>query len=73
MEKQYLGRLKTLVNTKIQWDAFTEMLDYNIGLQQAKLEQAVDVVEIYHAQGAIQALKKLKHLREEVNAKSNAK
>jgi hypothetical protein len=42
-------------------------------LQQAKLEQAVDVVEIYHAQGAIQALKKLKHLREEVNAKSNAK
>ncbi len=69
MEKQYLSRLKTLVNTKLQWDSFNEMLDYHIGLHQAKLEQASDMVEVYKAQGAIQALKKLKYLKEEVNGK----
>jgi hypothetical protein len=73
MEKQYLPRLKSLVNTKLQWEAFNEMLDYNIGLHQAKLEQAVDVVEIYKAQGSIQALKKLKFLRDEINANAKSK
>jgi hypothetical protein len=69
MEKQYLSRLKTLVNTKLQWEAFNEMLDYNIHLHQSKLEQAIDMVEVYKAQGAIQALKKFKYLKDEVNGK----
>jgi hypothetical protein len=73
MDKQYLARLKTLANTKIQWEAFNEMLDYYIGLHQAKLEQAVDMVEVYKAQGSIQALKKLKYLREEINASQKTK
>jgi hypothetical protein len=73
MDKQYLSRLKTLANTKLQWDAFTEMLDYHIGLHQAKLEQATDMVEVYKAQGSIQALKKLKYLRDEINANSKQK
>jgi hypothetical protein len=70
VEKKFLSRLKSLVNTNIQWDAFNEMLDYNIGLHQAKLEQATDTIEIHRAQGAIQALRKLKYLREEINAES---
>jgi hypothetical protein len=73
MDKQYLSRLKGLVNTKLQWDAFNEMLDYYIVLHQGKLEQAIDLVEVYKAQGSIQALKKLKFLRDEINANSKPK
>lgn len=71
MDKKYLLKLKGLVNTKTQWDAFLEMLDYQILLNQKKLEQAVDTVEIYKAQGAIQSLRQLKYLREEVNGKTS--
>jgi|APGre2960657373_1045057.scaffolds.fasta_scaffold100166_1 hypothetical protein len=66
--KQYLSSLKVLVNTPKQWGAFNELLESNILLYQRKLEQAVDMVEIHQAQGAIQALRKLKQLREQVNA-----
>lgn len=70
--KAYLPKLKGLANTNTQWQAFNEMLDYYIGLQQKKLEQAVDPVVLYQAQGAITALRQLKHLRDEINAeKSN--
>jgi hypothetical protein len=43
------------------------MLDYKIGMQQKKLEQSKDPVDIYHAQGAIQALRQMKLLKEEIN------
>ena len=70
--KQYLPKLKGLVNTNTQWQAFTDMLDYHIELHQKKLEQSVEPVNLYQAQGAITALRQLKHLRDEVNAeKSN--
>ena len=36
--------------------------------QQANLEQNIDIVHIHKAQGAIGALRKLKQLRDEVNA-----
>ncbi len=68
MTKLFLPKLKTLVNTKTQWEAFNELLEYNIGLHQKKLEQAVDMADIYKAQGAIQVLRQLKFLRDEVNA-----
>jgi hypothetical protein len=45
------------------------MLDYNILQQQRKLEQSVEMVDIYKAQGAIIALRQLKYLRDEVNVK----
>lgn len=67
----YLNQLKTLVNTKKQWDAFNDMLDANIVMHQKKLEQAVDPTDLYKAQGAIQALRKLKYLRDEVNGKES--
>ena len=68
MTKLFLPKLKTLVNTKTQWEAFNELLEHNIGLHQKKLEQAVDMADIYKAQGAIQVLRQLKFLRDEVNA-----
>jgi hypothetical protein len=68
--KQYLPKLKGWVNTNAQWQAFTDMLDYHIELHQKKLEQSVEPVNLYQAQGAITALRQLKHLRDEVNAES---
>jgi len=36
--------------------------------QQANLEQNIDIVHVYKAQGAIGVLRKLKQLRDEVNS-----
>ena len=36
--------------------------------QQANLEQNIDMINVYKAQGAIHSLRKLKQLRDEVNA-----
>jgi predicted transcriptional regulator len=69
MHKDYLSKLKSLVNTNNQWEAFCDMLDYNINLQHKKLEQANDPVEVYRAQGAIAALRSLKYLKDEINVK----
>lgn len=70
--KQYLPKLKGWVNTNIQWQAFIDMLDYHIELHQKKLEQSVEPVNLYQAQGAITALRQLKHLRDEVNAEKKS-
>jgi hypothetical protein len=43
------------------------MLDYNVVQQQRKLEQAVEMSDVFKAQGAIAALRHLKYLRDEVN------
>jgi len=68
--KQYLAKLKQLVNVETQWSAFVDMLDYNIVQHQRKLEQAVDVSDMFKAQGAIAALRQLKYLKDEIqNAK----
>lgn len=67
MSKDYLSALKPLVNNMHQWEAYCKMLEYHISLQQKKLEQAVDLVEIHRAQGAISLLRNLKYLRDEVN------
>lgn len=66
--KSYLPKLKTFATTNSQWEAYLEYLDYYIELNQKKLEQSTDMVEIHKAQGAIQALRHLKFLRDEVNA-----
>ena len=70
--KQYLPKLKGWVNTNTQWQAFIDMLDYHIELHQKKLEQSVEPVNLYQAQGAITALRQLKHLRDEVNAEKKS-
>lgn len=67
-DKQYLSKLTNLVNTPRSWQGYNEMLDATIELHQKKLEQAVDLIDLYQAQGAIKVLRQLKYLREEVNA-----
>jgi tRNA splicing ligase len=62
--------LKDLVNRKQKWDAFNFVLDNYISLHVKKLEQSTDLHDIYRAQGSIDALRKLKYLKEEVNAPS---
>jgi hypothetical protein len=67
--KPFLSKLKGFVSANNQWEGFVEVLDYEIEMQRKKLEQSVDPIEIYQAQGAIHALRQLKYLRDQVNAK----
>lgn len=59
--------LKAFVNNKPDWDAFCEMLDEEIGLYHKRLEQSNSDLELYRTQGCIQALRKLKYLRDKLN------
>ena len=63
----YYYALTDLVNKKNKWDAFNAVLDNYISFHQKTLEQSTDTVELYKAQGAISALRKLKYLKEDVN------
>lgn len=66
--KTYLPKLKGLIATPHQWDAFVEMLDYQIEQHQRKLEQSTEMIDVFKAQGAIAALRQLKYLKDEINA-----
>lgn len=66
-EAHYYSALNDLVNRKQKWDAFNYVLDNYISFHQKTLEQSSDEKELYKAQGAIAALRKLKYLKEEVN------
>jgi ribonuclease HI len=59
--------LKAFVNNKPQWDDFCEMLDEEISVYHKRLEQSNNELELYRTQGCIQALRKLKYLRDKVN------
>jgi hypothetical protein len=61
-----IGKLKPMLTTKRQWDAFCSYVDILVEEQQRKLEQASDLVSIHRAQGSIEMLRKLKYMREEV-------
>jgi predicted Rossmann-fold nucleotide-binding protein len=63
--KEIVSKLKPMLNTKRQWDAFCDFLDLSIQEQQRRLEQSDNVVVMHRAQGAIEALRKLKYLRDE--------
>ncbi|CAB4156504.1 hypothetical protein UFOVP662_67 [uncultured Caudovirales phage] len=71
--KEYLAKLKPLVNTPIQWQAFEEMIDHNIMQHQRKLEQSTEPIDLYKAQGAIAALRHLKYLKDEINVQKTQK
>lgn len=66
-QSHYYSALNDLVNRKQKWDAFNYILDNYITFHQKTLEQSMDEKELYKAQGAIAALRKLKYLKEEVN------
>jgi len=60
--------LKPFVNNKELWQDFNLELANRIHTCYKKLEQVVDIPEIYRTQGEIQALKNLIKLRDKVNA-----
>lgn len=66
-QTHYYTALSDLVNRKQKWDAFNYILDNYINFHQKTLEQSNDEKELFKAQGAILALRKLKYLKEEVN------
>jgi hypothetical protein len=59
--------LKPFVNNKELYEDFLQYLDEVIEGKRKVLEQVTDTVVIYQAQGAINALRKLKTLKEQVN------
>jgi len=59
--------LKQLVNDKECYEQFQEHLDNLIRMRQRALESANDSTTMYRQQGAIDALRKLKLLKETVN------
>ena len=68
MKKDLLAMsLKTFVNNKKEWDAFTEELDVRISIAHRNLEQASTSIEMHRAQGTVLALRQLKYLRDKIN------
>jgi hypothetical protein len=59
--------LKKIVNDKSVWVAFNKTLDEKINQVHVKMEQVQGEADIYRCQGEIAALRKLKHLRDEIN------
>ena len=59
--------LKSFVNDKEQWDAFTAYLDKLIANQHRSMEGLHTVDELYRAQGAIRAYKNVKYMRDILN------
>jgi hypothetical protein len=62
-------KIKKLVNDKPLWDSFIEILNEKIEVSQRKLEQEVNIENVYRAQGEIAALRRLTFLRDEINGR----
>lgn len=67
-QHQHLNRLRGVFNTHIVWESFTAILEDKARGYYKILEQAKDPVDMYRAQGALDALMKMKRLRDEINA-----
>jgi len=67
-QQQHLNRLKSVFNTHIVWEAFTGLLEIKARSYYKILEQSKDPIDLYKAQGALDALMKMKRLRDEINA-----
>ena len=61
--------LKQLVNNKELYEAFLAYLDKKLEAEYRRVSSAEDIVMIHRAQGEIQCLKKLKHMREDINGR----
>ena len=59
--------LKQLVNDKELWDDFLKYIDNTISQHHKSMEQADGEVSFYRMQGAITTLRRLKHLKSEMN------
>lgn len=49
-----------------QWDHFSNYLDVLIEQQHRTLEQSENMITVHKAQGAIEALRKIRRLRDDV-------
>jgi len=67
-QDKLLSKLKPLVNNKDQWDSFNDYLNFMVAQNYAIMEQTSDLVILHRSQGAIAMLKRLKQLRDAVNA-----
>jgi len=67
-QHQHLNRLKSVFNTHIVWEAFIGVLEIKARSYYKILEQSKDPIDLYKAQGALDALMKMKRLRDEINA-----
>ena len=67
-QHQHLNRLKSVFNTHIVWESFTAVLESKARSYYKILEQTKDPIDVYRAQGALDALMKMKRLRDEINA-----
>lgn len=59
--------LKSFVNNKQEWDSFLEYIEVAVSKVHKRLEQETSIEAIFRAQGEINALKRLKSMRDEVN------
>lgn len=59
--------LKSFVNNKQEWDSFLDYIEVAVSKVHKRLEQETSVEAIFRAQGEINALKRLKSMRDEVN------
>mgnify|MGYP003625665411 FL=1 len=60
--------LKSLVNDKSIWDSFVSELEIRLSAVHNQMEQAPNAESLYRLQGQAFTLRKLKQLREQVNA-----
>ena len=64
--RELLSKLKPLVGNNRQWDHFSKYLDNMIDQHHKVLEQSENMITVHKAQGAIDVLRKIKRLREDV-------
>lgn len=65
-EEKIFGDLKVVVNNPITWNALVAWMDYAIEKEGQKLETLTDPIYIYKTQGTVDALRKIKRLRDTV-------
>ena len=70
MIKELAKQILPLVNTKKNTDILELYMDYRVNELHKLLEQHEDIYNINKAQGAIQEIRRLKTLRDEVLAKT---
>jgi predicted Rossmann-fold nucleotide-binding protein len=64
--RELLSKLKPLVGNNRQWDHFSNYLDSMVAQHHKVLEQSENMITVHKAQGAIDVLRKIKRLREDV-------
>jgi uncharacterized protein YoxC len=67
MDKEIFSKLKPLVSNSRQWGHFSNYLNTLIDQQHKVLEQSDNMVAVHKAQGAIEVLRKVNRLREDIN------